>query len=214
MHAVSGGHDLAPAGDTLESLADVPKAMVRRQMNQAGNILLTALEPFSDDDFFAGGPNGISPAWTVGHLACVMDLFTRWIEVRECLIPTWQHEVFNPVEIAKMSTTKAETVNRDVVSKEDIFLLFRTTQVRTLKLLDEFDARLWEAPSTPITPDTLPTYGSVWQNLGVHPFWHLGELCGCIPKFHGTHTLNTLAHYFYYPPTQRSGVFPAKTGSP
>src|SRR6185436_1094992 len=114
--------------------------------------------------------------WTVGHLACVMDLFTRWVEVRDLLIPTWMHQIFNSVEIAKSTTTKAESVDPVVLPKDDIVLLFRNSQVRTLKLLDEFDVRLWETRPPPITPDTLPTYGSIWQNLGVHTFWHLGEL--------------------------------------
>src|SRR5579859_694362 len=78
---------------------DLPKAVVRRQMNQAGNILLTAIEPFSSEEFFAEGLNGISAAWTVGHLACVMDLFTSWIEERELTISTAMHGVFNSLEI-------------------------------------------------------------------------------------------------------------------
>ena len=189
---------------------DTTKALLRRQMNQAGNILLTAIEPFSDDEFFAEGLNGISAAWTLGHLACVMDLFTQWIEERELVIPDWMHNIFNSLEIEHPTKTKAASVDRLTLPKSDVLLLFRNTQVRTLKLLGDFDMGLWEGRTPPYAPDSLPTYGSIWQNLGVHTFWHLGELCGALPRFHGTHTLNTLAHYFYFRPNRpspRSGFF-------
>jgi len=190
--------------------ADIPKVMVRREMNQAGNTLLTALEPMTEGEFFQGGPNGISPAWTVGHLSCVMDLFTSWIEVRDLLIPGWMHDVFNSIDLEKPTKTKAEGVDREVLSKDDVLLLFRSTQVRTLKLLADFDMRLWDARTPPSNQDTLPTYGSIWQALGVHTFWHLGELSGCTSRFHGTHALNTAIHYFYYRPNgAKLGIVPA-----
>jgi hypothetical protein len=211
--ALTGEHEVDEDVDRTRRL-DVPKVLIRRQMNQAGNILLTAIEPFSDDEFFTAGLNGISAAWTVGHLACVMDLFTRWIEERELLIPDWMHNIFNSLEIEHPATTKAASVDRQALPKADVLLLFRNTQVRTLKLLNDFDMKLWDDAAPAHAPDTLPTYGAIWQNLGVHTFWHLGELCGALPRFHGTHTLNTLAHYFYFDPSRpkpRSGFFPSTT---
>lgn len=189
----------APVGEELV------KQVVRRQMNQAGNILLSGLEPLTDQEFFAGGPNGISPAWTVGHLACVVDLFTSWITERGTVLPKAVHAVFNPLEIAKKTGTKAEQVDARAFPKADILLLFRQSQVRALHVLRDFDARRWEEPTPNTVPETLPTYGAIWQALGVHTFWHLGELCGCIPKFHGTYTLNTVVHYFYTP-SESSGA--------
>ncbi|MEM6988999.1 MAG: hypothetical protein AAF721_00835, partial [Myxococcota bacterium] len=62
----------APSG----SYDPICKDIIRRQMNRSGNLLLGALEPLSDAEFFAGGASGVSPAWTVGHLACVTDLFS------------------------------------------------------------------------------------------------------------------------------------------
>jgi DinB superfamily len=217
---------MASAGEALTVLGgefavdpapnpNVVKSIIRRQMNQSGNILLTAIEPLGDDEFFAEGLNGVSAAWTLGHLACVMDLFTQWIEERELLIPDWMHNIFNSLEIEHSTKTKAASVDRGVLPKADILLLFRNTQVRTLKLLADFDAGLWESRTPAHAPESLPTYGSIWQNLGVHTFWHLGELCGSLPRFHGTHSLNTLAHYFYFrpsKPTPRSGFFPAGKG--
>ena len=91
---------------------------------------------------------------------------------------------------------------------DTLLLLFRKAQVHALEVLRDFDIRLWDRPTPNNVPDTLPTWGAIWQSLGVHPFWHLGELCGCIPRFHGTYTLNTVTHYFYTSADQRSGVVP------
>jgi hypothetical protein len=183
------------------------KTLVRRQMNQGGNILLSGLEPLSEAEFFAGGANGISPAWTVGHLACVLDLFTSWVERRDLALARWTHDIFNSLHIEKKKDiTKAESVDPKVLSKADILLLFRKSQVHALEVLREFDMLQWDRPTPYNVPDTLPTWGDIWQSLGVHPFWHLGELAGCIPRFHGTYTLNTVTHYFYTANDQRSGV--------
>ena len=96
--------------------------------------------------------------------------------------------------------------------KADIMLLFRQSQVHAIEALEQFDMRLWDQPTPGNVPDNLPTYGAIWQSLGVHPFWHLGELCGCIPRFHGTYTLNTVTHYFYTSAIQRSGIVPKDDG--
>jgi hypothetical protein len=185
----------------------IVKTLVRRQMNQGGNIMMAGLEPLTEVEFFAGGANGISPAWTMGHLACVLDLFTSWIEGRDLSIARWTHDIFNSLNIEKKKDrTKAESVDPKVLPKGDILLLFRQSQVHALEVLKDFDVKLWERPTTNHVPDTLPTWGAIWQSLGVHPFWHLGELAGCIKRFHGTYTLNTVTHYFYTSADQRSGV--------
>ena len=198
-------------GDEFEHASvrseDIVKLVVRRQMNQGGNILLAGLEPLTEAEFFAGGDNGISPAWTMGHLACVLDLFTSWIEGRDLAIARWSHDIFNSLNIEKKKDrTKAESVDPKVLPKGDIMLLFRQSQVHALEVLRDFDVKLWERPTPNHVPDTLPTWGAIWQSLGVHPFWHLGELAGCIKRFHGTYTLNTVTHYFYTSADQRSGV--------
>jgi hypothetical protein len=180
-----------------EPREELVKQLVRRQMNHSGNILLMGMEPLTDDEFFSGGPNGISPAWTVGHLACVLDLFTSWVVRCKLALPREVYAVFNPIWIAKREGTKAEGVDRKVFPKAEIMLLYRRAQVRALDALTDFDVGLWEVRPPDDVPDVLPTYGSIWQTLGAHTYWHLGELTGCISKFHGTYTLNSAINYFY-----------------
>jgi hypothetical protein len=180
-----------------EPADDLAKQIIRRQMKQAGNVLLCALEPLSDEEFFAGGDNGVSPAWTLGHLACVIDLFSSWVAGHPPLLSTRAHIVFNEHGLGKAEKTKAELVDPAEFAKIDIMLLFRQAQVHALEVLDQFETRLWDTPTVKPVPEALPTYGAIWQALGVHTFWHLGELCGCVSRFYGTYTLNTVVDYFY-----------------
>ena len=184
-----------PAHDELR----VIKAVVARQMNRSGNTLLAALEPVSDDEFYATAPNGISAAWTIGHIACVNDLFSSWIADGDMLLHSTAHQIFNSLEIAEPSgISKGASVNQEQWTKKTLFLNLRRAQVKALQILDEFDAARWETPVPSGAPDLLMTCGSVWEHLSVHTYWHLGELAAIMPRFYGTHSLNTLPHYFYY----------------
>ena len=190
----------APCGHASRDMETAPiKDLVRRQMNRSGNLLMCALEPLSEDEFFAPGVNGVSAAWTVGHLACVTDLFNSWLAPSDKSLRDETHQVFNSLDISeKGHTTKAALVDPKAYSKQAIFLMFRQAQVRVFATLAAFDVSRWrERPPFPIPDDTLPTMGSIWENLAVHTYWHMGELSGVLSRFHGTYSLNTLLHYFY-----------------
>ncbi len=177
------------------------KDIVRRQMNRSGNLLLGALEPLSDTDFFAPGASGVSPAWTVGHLACVTDLFSGWISESGCRLPGEAHKIFNSTDIVGMDgnpVPKADLVDPKVWSARSILLMFRQAQVRAFADLESFDAQRWqERPPRKIPDDSLPNLGAIWENLAVHTYWHMGELAGSVSRYRGTTSMNTLLHYFY-----------------
>ncbi|MFI0739382.1 DinB family protein [Streptomyces sp. NPDC021100] len=175
--------------------------MIRRQLNRSGNTLLCALEPLDDAEFFAENRSGLSAAWSVGHLACVCDLFSSWFDHGEILLEESFHQTFNDLGITFPSgTSKAATVGREKFPKGLLLACFRRAQIKALHTLAAFDARLWNSPGPPAAPDSLPTCGAVWEHLAVHTYWHLGELAGSMPRFFGTYTLNTLPHFFYEPP--------------
>jgi DinB family protein len=176
---------------------DLPKLIVRRQLNRSGNTLLAALEPLQDQDFFGPGPAGVSAAWTLGHLACVADLFGAALDDGQLALHEDTHAVFNALDLGvKKLLSKAEGVCQKDYPKSRLLLMMRQTQVRLLKLLDAFDVQRWDEPAPDRLADTLPTYGSVWEHLAVHTYWHLGELSNAVPRFHGTYSMNTMLHYF------------------
>lgn len=180
-----------------QELGEQLKNVIAWQMTHSGNTLMVGMEPLADEEFFAGGPNGISPAWTVGHLACVLDRFCAWMLMRPRKIPDEAHDVFNPLQIKRKTKTKAETVDPARYSKADILMMFRRAQADALKILEGFDVERWNDVLPIKLPESIATYGSIWRTLGVHTFWHLGELTGCIPRFYETYTLNTAVNYFY-----------------
>src|SRR6187399_2750465 len=88
---------------------DLPKLIVRRQLNRSGNALIAAIEPLKDDEFFKGGPSGISAAWTVGHLACVHDLFGSALDDGKLAFSPEAHSAFNDLAIGDHKfATRAE----------------------------------------------------------------------------------------------------------
>jgi hypothetical protein len=178
-------------------------AALRRMLNRSGNSLFVAIEPLTAEEFFAGGVNGISVAWTVGHLACVFDLFTSWIHGGDCHFSKDIHGTFNSLEIrAPGGPSKAEVVRNAGHSKPEIQHLLRVAQVNALKLLDTCSLADWDAAPAKHHPDNLHTIGEIWEHLAIHTYWHMGELCGTFPRFHGTYTLNMLPHYFFYLPPE------------
>jgi hypothetical protein len=170
-------------------------------LNRSGNSLYTAIEPLSEAEFFAGGSNGISVAWTIGHLACVFDLFTSWIHAEGPQLPKEVHGVFNSLDVkAPGGPSKAEIVANSGYRKSEILFMLRSAQISALKLLGKCSEAGWHMPPPGPHPDNLHTVGEIWEHLAVHTYWHMGELCGTFPRFHGTYTLNMLPHYFYFLP--------------
>jgi len=176
---------------------DLPKLIVRRQLARSGNTLLAAMEPLKDDEFFAAGPSGISAAWTVGHLACVSDLFGAALDDGQLALAPEAHSAFNDLDIGERKfATKAEGVDRQLFPKSRIITMMRQSQVRLLKVLDAFDVTLWNEPGPDRFADSLQTYGAVWEHLAVHTYWHLGELSSAVERFYGTLSMNCMLHYF------------------
>ena len=170
-------------------------------MDRSGNTLMLALEPLDDDEFYAENANGFSAAWSVGHLACVYDLFSSWFDNQRQLFDRSFHKVFNETEIVdSQPVSKAGSVDRESHPKATMLLRLRQAHVKALQVLSAFDAAQWDAPGPPGTPAALPTCGAVWEHLAVHTYWHLGELAGSMPRFFGTYTMNIVPHYFYPPP--------------
>ncbi len=178
---------------------DLPKHIVRRQLNRSGNLLLAALEPLTQAEFQQGGASGISSAWVLGHLACVADLFGSVLDDGKLAFSLDTHEVFNGLDVGDAAPgPKAVRVDPNLYPKARILSMMRRSQIRLLKVLDVFDVRRWDDPAPDRLADTFQTCGAIWEHLAVHTYWHLGELSSAVERFHGTYTLNSMLHYFVW----------------
>jgi hypothetical protein len=174
------------------------KQVVARQIDRSGNTLLLALEPISDSEFFKQLSTGFSAAWTVGHLACVADLFSSWLNGRRLILNRSVHHVFNETDLTEPgAVSKAASVDRETFPKTTLLRMFCLAVTKALRALDEFGDSQWDAPAPAGVPVSLLTSGAVWEHLAVHVYWHLGELAGSMPRFDGTYTLNILPHHLY-----------------
>ena len=180
----------------MRSLEPDARQLVIRLMDDAGSTLLLAMEPVSDRKFYAENADGLSAAWVVGHLACVLDLASSWFgKPRMC--ERSFHAVFNETAATEVTVSKASMVDPEKYPKALLLLLFNRAVVKAIRALDEFDITEWDAPGPPGVPVSLRTGGAVWEFLARHTDWHLGALSGSMPMFFGTFTLNIASHYFY-----------------
>jgi anti-sigma factor RsiW len=173
-----------------------PNDLVTRQIMRSGETLILAMEPLPDSLFFRENQDGFSAAWTVGHLACVADLFSSWFDDGALLLDEGFHRVFNETSVtAPGPLSKAVAVERENYGKQELLLRFRQAVVKALTVLSRFDQ--WDAPPPRGVPATLTTGGSVWEILAAHIYWHCGALAGSMDAFFDTYTLNILPHHLY-----------------
>jgi hypothetical protein len=173
------------------------RQVIKRQMVRSGDTLLSALEPASGEEFFAGNVTGFSAAWTVGHLSCVADLFSSWFD-GHLLFGYEFHQVFNETAATGTDIASRVALARESYPKADLLPRFCQAMIKAMRALDAFDLAQWDAPAPPGAPVSLLTGGAVWEHLAVHAYWHLGELAGSMPRFAGTYTLNILPHHLHY----------------
>lgn len=174
------------------------KQVVARQITRSGHILLAGLEPLGRKKFYRENPDGFSAAWTVGHLACVADLFSSWLGDRRLVLSRPTHQVFNETALTgPCPVSKAASVDRETFSKEVLLQMYCQATEKALRELSMFDVSRWDDPSPPVVPVTMLTRGAVWEHLAAHGYWHLGELAGSMPVFAGTYTMNITSHHLY-----------------
>jgi hypothetical protein len=177
------------------------KQVIARQITRSGETLLLALEPLTHDEFYAPGLDGFSAAWVTGHLACVADLFSSWLDDAPLLLDAEFHQVFNETAVTGGEPDPAgKSAAAERYPKNALLLVFRRAVIKALRVLSAFDPSRWDAPPPPAVPVTLTAAGSVWELLAVHIWWHCGELAGSVPRFHGTYTLNIAPHHLYMSP--------------
>jgi hypothetical protein len=163
------------------------KEALKRQLDNSGILLLKAASVLSNDEFFAEPANGASMAWTLGHLTALQDWALHRVFLKD--EPKFDKEKREALKGGRAIVDSDRVHFKD---RQQIETEFSVTQADVIHALHNFNEDHWNH-STP-SGCRFPTYGSLWEHLAVHTFWHLGELSATIPRI--AH-LTLLAPRFY-----------------
>jgi len=165
------------------------KNIIKRQIDSSGITLLNASRLLSDEEFFEECCGNVSMAWTLGHLAAFQDWAVNrvFLENEPILGRETREALKGGREITEMDRAL-------LPSKAELENFFIQTQALTISTLEEFNEELWDQE----TPSgcRFPTLGSLWENLGVHNIWHLGNVGGVIPKLVGSNVTVAVPRYY------------------
>jgi len=149
------------------------KKNIRRQIDSSGQLLINAASIVKNAEFFDERPGG-SMAWTLNHLTALQD----WSINRVFLEtePVWTRAEREAFKGGRAIAARDREFYGD---KSQIIDVFTNSQFETLKTLERFDEERWDV-STP-SGCRFPSYGTLWEHLGSHNFWHLGALSVAYP---------------------------------
>ena len=151
------------------------KEALKRQMDTSGNLLLRASKTLSKDEFFLDPSSGPSMAWTLGHITALQDWSLHQVfQNVECQI---DHEAREALKGGRPIRGQDRKFFND---KEKLEKEFSATQLEMITLLNSFDEEKWN--QSPPSGGRFSSYGSLWEHLAVHNFWHLGQLASTYPK--------------------------------
>ena len=138
----------------------------------------------SDAEYFKSPIPGANHAgWIVGHVAVSEDSLVAAATGKAKRIPEATQDLFK-------GGSKCEANASKYPSRKEIDELYKNSRAHTLEALKASDDSRWGAPSPEgFTKDVFPTMGSIWNLLGTHQYWHIGQLTVCRTALNKPHVL-------------------------
>ena len=129
---------------------------------------------FSDGEYFQSPVEGANHAgWIVGHIAVSEDSMSAGILDSPKRLPESIQEMFRGESTCFPDASKYP-------ARKELDEMFLNTRANVLESLKTFDESRWNDPSPEDwTKEVFPTLGSIWGMMGVHQFWHIGQLTVC-----------------------------------
>jgi len=148
--------------------------VILQQLELGGGLIERFTGDIADAEYFipaiAGG-NHIG--WLLGHVARTED----WAVSQIAGTPQRFDQRLNDLFRGGSACTPDAT---NYPSRRGIDELFRNARSHTREVLMSFDAARWEERSPAAGPDSFfPTLGSLWNLVGTHQFWHIGQITDC-----------------------------------
>jgi hypothetical protein len=148
-----------------------PKDTIKFQLGTAAALVEMFTKDLSDEEYYKVAVPGANHAgWIVGHLAVSADSLAAGACGGKMRFPQEMHDLFNG-----QSECKADASSYP--SRKEIEEMFTNSNAHTMEDLATFDESKWDNPSPDSMPkDFFPTVGTMWNMIGAHPFWHIGQL--------------------------------------
>ena len=150
------------------------KELVLNQLKMGQVLIGEFTADLSDAEYFQPPLAGANHAtWILGHLACTEDWAMSLLGGTVYRIPQKLHDAFKGGSTCDADATKYP-------GRREIDRLFAEARAFTLERLAQSDLSTWANRSPEGFPaNRLPTVASVWSLMGLHQFWHFGQLTVC-----------------------------------
>jgi len=142
---------------------------------QMGQMLIEQFTAdLSQEEFFKIPAEGANhPAWILGHIATSEDSMANDVIGKPKRLPESIHELF------KMGTTSQSDASK-YPTRDELIDMFKNSRANAVEALSTFDDAKWNDPSPEgWNKEFFPTISSVWSMMGIHQFWHIGQLTVC-----------------------------------
>ena len=152
-----------------------PKDVVGQQLTFGQTLFEMFTSDLSDAEYFipaAEGTNHI--AWVLGHVAQTEDWMVGLLTGAERTVSEDLQELFGGSSECSPDANKYPP-------RKALDEMFRSNRARAIKAAQTADDSRWDdaPPEDGLPKDFFPTLGSFWGMMGMHQFWHLGQLTTC-----------------------------------
>jgi hypothetical protein len=145
-----------------------PKQIALSQLTAVDFLFDKFLQDMSDDDCRYQPGDGCNHAnWILCHLAVSEDSICAKMGGTEKRLSEDLHKRY-----AGGSTCTSD----DGMTKAEAWKLYNDTRKRTVEFINSFPESRYDEKAPDGFPPIMPTMGSLVALLGMHPYWHFGQL--------------------------------------
>lgn len=152
-----------------------PKDVVVHQLKFGQTLFQMFTSDLSDEEYFIPAAEGTNHvAWVLGHIAQTEDWMVSLLTGAERTVSEDVQKLFGGSSECVPDAGKYP-------SRKTLDDLFHDNRARAIEAAGLFDDSRWDdtAPEGGLPVDSFPTVGSIWGMMGMHQFWHLGQLTTC-----------------------------------
>lgn len=157
---------------------------INRMIQSSAARYFQCCSTLSDKEFYADNDFGLSVAWITGHLVNSQDYF-----VSRMLDAPRKFEQYEKSFRGGRALTDDDNIRG--VSRINLMADFRNCHQYAIESLMTFDMSQWDEPipAREVGDSAYFSASMMWEFLGRHTFYHLGQLSCLVPRLSESSTL-------------------------